>query len=124
MVAAAPACGSLAMNREKKTCALPAGLGAKPGNAAISFFNSAARVVAKIMPQTKAEAIRQTELSGKAGISESNLSYLRDAKRTLTFEQAEAVDDLLLGILSVFVSRQVWEDSVQMAARMARREKP
>ena len=102
------------MNREKKTCALPAGPGAKPGNAAISLFNSAARDVAKIMPQSKAEAMTQTELSGKAGISESNLSYLRVAKRTLTFEQAEAVDDLLLGILSVFVSRQVWEDSVQM----------
>ena len=52
----------------------------------------------------------------------SNLAYVREAKRTLTFEQAQAVDDMLIGILSTIVSEQAWKDAVQMAVRLARRE--
>ena len=52
------------------------------------------------------------------------LDYLRDVKRGLSPEQARTCDDLLLGMLSILFSRQVWEDTVQMAVRMARREKP
>jgi hypothetical protein len=54
----------------------------------------------------------------------TNLDFLREAKRGLDPDHARAVDDLLLGILSILVADQVWIDAVQMAVRMARREKP
>jgi hypothetical protein len=52
------------------------------------------------------------------------LDYLREAKRGLTPDQAQAVDDFVIGILSLHVSDQVWIDTVQMAVRMARKQKP
>jgi hypothetical protein len=55
---------------------------------------------------------------------QSKLDLLREAKSGLDPEQARRVDDLLLGILSVLVDDRVWIDAVQLAVRMARREKP
>jgi len=52
------------------------------------------------------------------------LGYLREAKRGLTPDQAQAVDDFVIGILSLHVSDQVWKDAVDMGVRLARREKP
>jgi hypothetical protein len=47
------------------------------------------------------------------------LDYLHEAKRGLGPEQAQAVDDLLLGMSSVLISRDVWESCVQMAVKLA-----
>jgi len=52
------------------------------------------------------------------------LGYLREAKANLNPQQQSAVDHLLIKILSVRVPEQVCKDAVQMAVRMARREKP
>ena len=49
------------------------------------------------------------------------LDYLRDAKRELTLEQAQTVDDFVIGVLSLHVPEQVWRDAVDMAVRLATR---
>jgi hypothetical protein len=55
---------------------------------------------------------------------QSNLDYLREAKRGLTPEQQTVCDDFVIGILSLHVSEQTWRDAVDMGVRLARREEP
>jgi hypothetical protein len=52
------------------------------------------------------------------------LDYLCKAKRGLTPEQERICDDFVIDVLSLHVSEQVWRDAVDMAVRLARREKP
>ena len=52
------------------------------------------------------------------------LDYLREAKQRMTPEQERMCDDFVIGVLSLHVSEQVWRDAVDMAVRLARREKP
>ena len=50
----------------------------------------------------------------------SNLAYLREAKRGLTSEQQDACDHIMLGIVSVHIPEQVWNDAVGVAVRLAK----
>ena len=55
-----------------------------------------------------------------ATLTQNNLlDYLRGSKRGLTPEQQRMCDDFVLGVLSLHVPEQVWEDAVDMAVRMA-----
>ena len=56
------------------------------------------------------------------GAAMNPLGYLREAKRDLTPEQQRTCDDLVLGVLSLHVSDQVWRDAVDMAVRLAGRK--
>jgi hypothetical protein len=55
---------------------------------------------------------------------QSNVDFLREAKRGLDPEQQRVCDDFVIGILSLHVSEQTWRDAVDMGVRLARMEKP
>jgi hypothetical protein len=52
------------------------------------------------------------------------LDCLREAKRaaSLTPEQARVCDDLVIGILSLHVTEQVWRDAVEVGVRLAKKK--
>jgi hypothetical protein len=54
----------------------------------------------------------------------SNLIYLREIKTALTSRRQNDLDDVLIGILSIRIPEQEWQAAVQLAVKLARKEKP
>jgi len=55
--------------------------------------------------------------------SPGNLWYLKELCRDLTPEQIARVGNILVGILSVHVLEETWQECVQRAVRLAIKQK-